>query len=150
MSPEVNVLEDTISWFQRAVPEPTDNNLHVQLGVHMEEFSELLQEIFSKDVTTACMLSAAKEAVRELANHLKKEQGVIAFPDRVATLDAICDGLVTGTGLAHMLSMDVVRGLHEVNRSNESKFVDGQPIFNEQGKIKKGPNYHPPRLRPFV
>lgn len=150
MTLNANVLEDTVSWFQRAVPEPTDKNLHVQLGVHMEEFAELLQEIFSKDVTTACMLSAAKEAVRELANHLKKEEGVIAFPDRVATLDAICDGQVTGAGLAYMLNMDVVRGLHEVNRANESKFIDGQPVFNEQGKIKKGPDYQPPYLRPFV
>lgn len=150
MIPNVNVLEDTVSWFQRAVPEPTDKNRHVQLGVHIEEFYELLQEVFSKDVTTACMLSAAKEAVRELANHIKKEEGVIAFPDRIATLDAICDGQVTGAGLAYMLNMDVVRGLHEVNRSNESKFVDGQPVFDEQGKIKKGPDYRSPYLRPFV
>ena len=150
MVPEINVLKDTVSWFQRAVPKPSDKHLHVQLGVHMEEFAELLQEIFSKDVTTACMLSAAKEAVKELANHLKKEQGVIAFPDRVAALDAICDGQVTGARLAHMLNMDVVGGLQEVNRSNESKFVDGQPIFDAQGKIKKGPNYQPPCLKPFV
>lgn len=150
MNLNVNVLEDTVGWFQKAVPNPTDKSIHVQLGVHMEEFAELLNEIFSKDVTTACMLSQAKSAVEELANHLKKNEGLVAFPDRVKTLDAICDGLVTGPGLAYMLKMDPVRGLHEVNRSNYSKFVDGEPIFDERGKIKKGPDYQSPYLRPFV
>ena len=49
-----------------------------------------------------------------------------------------------------MLNYDVVGGLDEVNRSNYSKFVDGQPLFDENRKIKKGPQYSRPDLTPYL
>ena len=49
-----------------------------------------------------------------------------------------------------MLGMDPVGGLAEVNESNWSKFVDGEPQFDENKKIKNGPNYRKPDLSPFV
>ena len=70
--------------------------------------------------------------------------------DRVALLDAICDRIVTGIGMAHMLGMDIIGALDEVNRSNFSKFEDGKPVFNEHGKIKKGRDYKAPELEKFV
>lgn len=49
-----------------------------------------------------------------------------------------------------MNGFDIVGALQEVNRSNWSKFENGEPIFDENGKIKKGPNYRPPDLSKFV
>jgi predicted HAD superfamily Cof-like phosphohydrolase len=70
--------------------------------------------------------------------------------DRKALLDSLCDQIVTAVGVAHMFGMDISGALSEVNRSNWSKFVEGKPVFNEHGKIAKGPNYTPPDLARFV
>lgn len=145
-----NVLGSTYEWFLRAVPVPTNKNLHVQLGVHFEEVAEMVDELYSHDVTTAKLIAHAHEALAQLSIHLKTHDNVICFPDRVSTLDAICDQLVTATGVARMMHMDPVGGLFEVNRSNWSKFVNGEPQFNAQGKIMKGESYSPPNLTPFV
>ena len=64
-------------------------------------------------------------------------------------LDALCDQIVTAVGVAHMFGMNIEGAMDEVNRSNFSKFVDGKPVFNEHGKIIKGPNYTPPDLTGF-
>ncbi|MNL46424.1 hypothetical protein D3C87_1691330 [compost metagenome] len=66
-------------------------------------------------------------------------------------LDSICDQIVTGTGVAHTLDYDIVGAMTEVNRSNFSKFDDaGLPIYNEQGKVMKGPNYSPAELSAYL
>ena len=65
-------------------------------------------------------------------------------------LDALADGIVTATGMAHMAGMDIVGALGEVNRSNWSKFEDGKPVFNENGKIAKGKDYSKPELKPYL
>lgn len=149
--PAQNVLAATYEWFLRAVPIPTNKNLHVQLGVHFEEVGEMLDEVYSRDMETANLVAEARLAMERLATHLKTAPNdVIAFPDRMKTLDSICDQLVTATGVARMMQMDAVGGLSEVNRSNWSKFVNGEPQFNEQGKIMKGESYSPPNLSPFI
>jgi drug/metabolite transporter (DMT)-like permease len=54
---------------------------------------------------------------------------------------------VTGIGSAYCAGMKAADACERVNTSNWSKFdVDGNPIFNENGKISKGPNYTPPDL----
>ena len=146
-------LGETQRWFQVAVPNPDAKNIRVQLSAHIEEVAELLAEVHTNDFITLSLLTAALKNLTQLKDRLRQPVGCvyISFPDRQATLDGICDGLVTGTGLAHMLSMDAVGGLSEVNRSNFSKFDDdGMPIFNEIGKIVKGENYTPPDLKPYV
>jgi len=49
-----------------------------------------------------------------------------------------------------MFELNILDGLTEVNRSNWSKFVDGKPLFDENGKIKKGPGYSKPDLSGLV
>lgn len=143
-------LEETYRWFTKAVPTPTDKNIRVQLGVHLEEVGELLAEMHTNDHTTMVLLEVTRKNLHDLSKRLKETDPSVVFPDRRATLDAICDQLVTGTGFAYMLGMDPVGGLAEVNESNWSKFVDGEPQFDENKKIKKGPNYRKPDLSPFV
>ncbi len=127
-------------WFETAVPEPTPHNASVQYGCHLEEVSEgLLASLDSIDA----------EMVSQLA-HDYKHGMELAIADREEMLDALCDQIVTAIGVAHMLGMDIEGALQEVARSNDSKFVDGHPIFNESGKIMKGPNYTKPDLSGFV
>lgn len=136
-------LEKTLEWFQKAVPNPTDKNKSVQLGVCYEEFAELL-------TAQGCQITSSM--VSGLADEYKK--GLEYVDDdpqkRVETLDALCDIIVTVVGVAHMLDMDIISAMQEVNRSNFSKFVNGKPVFNEQGKITKPDTYSPPNLEEFI
>jgi predicted HAD superfamily Cof-like phosphohydrolase len=136
----------TALWFKRAVPTPTDKNLQVQTGVHLEEVCEMLDAMLP-DANSAAAFFKTKTALFNLAEGLKKGIYKVEIADRKEVLDAVCDQLVTATGIGHMLGMDVPEGLNRVNSSNFSKFGrDGQPIFNENGKIIKGPSYAPPNL----
>ena len=89
--------------------------------------------------------------IEEIATLLKTGQLKIINVDANAVLDGITDQQVTAIGIGHMLGMDTTGALAEVDRSNFSKFgKDGQPIFDENGKIKKGPHYVKPNLEPFL
>ena len=145
-----NVLAATYEWFARAVPKPTEKNLAVQCGVHFEEVAEMLDEIRTNDHMLLAYVQDAHRALTKLSNHLKKEDTNLTFTNRTATLDSICDQLVTGAGVGWMLGMDPVGGLAEVNRSNWSKFINGLPQFDANGKIMKAGDYSPPNLEPFV
>ena len=141
------------SWFEQAMPAPTIHNFQVQLGCHFEEVAEMLIEL--RVVGTAQHVSghAVQEALRavsKLADQLKQGEITVVPLSRKLLLDSICDQNVTGTGVAHMLGMDIEGALNEVNQRNWSKFVDGKPIFDDNGKIKKGPNYKEPKLAGFV
>jgi predicted HAD superfamily Cof-like phosphohydrolase len=68
--------------------------------------------------------------------------------DIVAVADALSDLLyvVYGTGLVYGIDLD--KTFNEVHRSNMSKLgADGKPIYREDGKVLKGPNYTPPDLK---
>ena len=145
-----NVLAVTYEWFMRAVPKPTEKNLAVQCGVHFEEVAEMLDEIQTNDPMLLAYVHDTHRALTSLANYLKKEDTNLTFKNRTATLDALCDQLVTATGVGRMLDMDPVGGLAEVNRSNWSKFINGLPQFDANGKIMKAGDYSPPNLEPFV
>jgi predicted HAD superfamily Cof-like phosphohydrolase len=137
-------LQSTKEWFEAAVPAPTDKNRMVQLGVHIEEFSEMFDAMGAADVA---------KPMFNLASVFKSgtsPDGAITFDqltiDRKAMLDALCDQIVTATGVAHVLGMNITEALDRVNKSNWSKFVDGKPLFDENGKITKGPDYVKPDL----
>lgn len=147
-----NTLDNTLRWFSEAKPNPTKNDLIVQMGVHFEEVTEMLENISTSDSPAARKLDTAYSALLALANDMKAdpESYYVAEDQRPGILDALCDQIVTATGTGYMLGMDVVGAMNEVNRSNWSKFVDGKAIFNEQGKIAKGPDYTKPDLTRFV
>lgn len=148
-----NPLQNTLEWFQKALPHQTCKNAQVQMGVHFEEVKEMLDCITAGDGTSAALLRDAKEALHALAEDMKQNQNLVytLLPhDRLNMIDAIADQLVTAVGSAHTFDMDPVGALDEVNASNYSKFVDGQAIFNKNGKIAKGPDYYRPDLRPYI
>lgn len=131
-------------WFVEAVPTPTDKNRAVQLGCHLEEVAEMLCALFPGDSQLAKLMD-------EKAIYFKTEYpGIFHEADRQELLDALCDQIVTAVGLAHMFGLDIEGALAEVDRSNWSKFVDGKPVFDENGKIAKPTSYSPPDLTPFL
>jgi hypothetical protein len=146
------VLSNTKLWFEKAVPQPSLQNFTTQVGVHFEEVGEMIDEITGIDLRTESLLVQAREALSALGDHLKANSGCISIrpEDEVNFLDAICDQVVTGTGVAHMLHYDMLGAMTAVNESNFSKFVDGQPIFNENMKIMKGPDFFKPVLSPYI
>lgn len=143
-------IAGTKDWFEKAVPNPNSKNVHTQTGVHFEEVGEFVDSLSGLTAMTETLLLNASNAMHELAQHLKTHDGVIATPDRVEVLDALSDQIVTATGVAHMMKLNIVGALNEVNASNFSKFVNGVPQFDENRKIKKGPLYYKPILTKFV
>ena len=65
--------------------------------------------------------------------------------------DALTDILYVTYGAGHSFGIDLDKCFQEVQNSNMSKLgVDGKPIYNENGKVMKGPNYFKPNLNKFV
>lgn len=147
-----NTLSHTLLWFELARPAPTSKQFHTQTGVHFEEVAEMLDEITPLAPKAIILLHEAKVALKALATYLKETDETITVEPhaRANFLDAICDQIVTGTGVAQHCGFPVVEALTEVNASNWSKFVDGKPIVDANGKIMKGPDHFKPDLSAFV
>ena len=155
------MIENIREWFKRAVPEPQPVNQKAQLSFHMEEFAEMLDALVASGINAngeafdPAEQDAAEtyHAVKYLGEGIRYGKIIPSLDkmDRKEFLDSLCDQIVTAVGVAHMLNLDIVGALNEVNKSNWSKFdADGQPIFDETKKIIKGPNYFKPVLDPFI
>ena len=65
--------------------------------------------------------------------------------------DSLTDILYVTYGAGHAFGIDLDKCFDEVQRSNMSKLGEnGKPIYNDQGKVLKGPNYFEPNLKKFV
>lgn len=135
-------------WHKRARPNPTEENLSVQFGCHIEEFVEGIDAVsFEIPENSTVDFSQMMDALDALANGLKNGTITMQIDDRKEFLDSIADQIVTGVGCGHCAGMKTTQAVAAVNSSNWSKFdKNGQPIFNEHGKIAKGPDYAPPNL----
>jgi len=129
-------------WHRRARPDPVQENFNVQLGCHVEEFIEMLDAVKFNSTWT----NLRYELVL-LADRLKSNMENADIVDRKEFLDSLADQIVTSVGVGHCAGMKTSDAVDAVSRSNWSKFNDeGFPIFNEHGKIAKGPNYKRPYL----
>ena len=71
--------------------------------------------------------------------------------DLLEVADALTDILYVTYGAGHAFGIDLDKCFDEVQNSNMSKLDnDGKPIFNDDGKVMKGPNYFKPDLKKFV
>lgn len=144
-------LLDTFTWFEKAFPQPVAKNFTTQLGVHLEEVAEMLETLEGTDGHTRSMLANAILRLQDLGDYLKAQEGSIEVANEVELLDALCDQIVTATGVAYMRGQDIIGAMTEVNASNFSKFDDkGNPIYNANLKLMKGPRYFKPVLTPFL
>jgi predicted HAD superfamily Cof-like phosphohydrolase len=65
--------------------------------------------------------------------------------------DALTDILYVTYGAGHAFGIDLDKCFNEIQQSNMSKLgEDGKPIYNEHGKVMKGPNYFQPNLQKFI
>jgi predicted HAD superfamily Cof-like phosphohydrolase len=144
-------IESIALWHKRARPSPTDDQFQVQLGCHFEEIIEQLETIRSDNDYTQFMIDMTVQSLTLLSRSLKKNTASVWVDDPVGFLDAAVDQIVTSVGVAHCANMDVIGAVKEVDSSNWSKYdEDGMPLFDDFGKISKGPNYVPPSLTSFI
>ena len=85
-----------------------------------------------------------KEELEELNQAIKNK-------DIIEVADALTDILYVTYGAGHAFGVDLDKCFDEVQQSNMSKLgPDGKPIYNESGKVMKGPNYFKPKLSKFI
>jgi predicted HAD superfamily Cof-like phosphohydrolase len=88
------------------------------------------------------------DLIEEELNELKE---AIKNNDLVEVADALTDILYVTYGAGHSFGVDLDKCFDEVQRSNMSKLgEDGNPIYNESGKVMKGPNYSAPDLKKII
>ena len=100
--------------------------------------------------------SFSTEKINELRYNLIKEEleelkQAITNKDLLEVADALTDILYVTYGAGHAFGIDLDSCFDEVQNSNMSKLgKDGKPIYNEAGKVMKGPNYFKPDLSKFI
>ena len=145
-------ITDIRNWFKAAKPEPTDKDRLTQIGCHFEEVDEMITSILPRSSLGDYM--SADELAREYKNSNDGDVVNKAYFNscvhNLGLLDALCDQIVTATGVAYMMGFDIEGALKEVIRSNNSKMVNGKFEFDDNGKIAKPDSYSEPDLTPFL
>ena len=112
----------------------------------MKTFGQEVKEKagFPNEKITSLRYDLIKEELDELKEALDKK-------DIKEVADALTDILYVTYGAGHAFGIDLDKCFEEVQNSNMSKLgVDGKPIYNENGKVMKGPKYFKPNLKKFV
>jgi predicted HAD superfamily Cof-like phosphohydrolase len=149
-------IESIALWHSRARPTPTDESFNVQLGCHLEEIVEMVECLrFTYKNGTGVEMpgknSMIYQQLKDFSDGLKSGRITAQIADRKGLVDSVADQIVTGVGVGHCANMQVVKAVDIVNTSNWSKFSpEGEPYFDQNGKILKGPNYVPPALEDCV
>lgn len=145
-------VERILAWFKAAKPNPTEKNVATQLGAHFEEVFEMMLALGITDANALAMQRISDDFYKSKSVSENCVGNPVELPEnwKVALLDALCDQIVTSVGVGYMLRFDIEGALKNVIDSNHSKFVDGKPLFNENGKITKGPGYIAPSLEQFI
>ena len=117
-----------------------------KVGIFMKTFGQEIKNrpSFSTEKINQLRISLIQEELDEL-----KE--AVANNDLLEVADALTDLLYVTYGAGHAFGIDLDKCFNEVQNSNMSKLgEDGKPIYNELGKVMKGPNYFKPDLTKFV
>ena len=117
-----------------------------KVGAFMKTFGQevKLRPSLSTDKINKLRLSLIKEELDELKEAISKK-------DLVEIADALTDILYVTYGAGHAFGINLDRCFNEVQNSSMSKLDEnGKPIFNELGKVMKGPNYFKPNLKKYL
>ena len=117
-----------------------------KVGVFMKTFGQNVKQSssFSSEKINALRVSLIKEELDELIEAMNKK-------DLVEVADALTDILYVTYGAGHAFGINLDDCFEEVQNSNMSKLdKDGKPIYNDKGKVMKGPNYFKPDLSKFI
>ena len=114
----------------------------------------LFMKTFGQDVKTSASLSSKK--ITDLRLSLIEEELIelkeaIENKNLTEVADALTDILYVTYGAGHAFGINLDECFDEVQKSNMSKLgVDGKPIFNDKGKVMKGPNYFKPNFSKLI
>ena len=99
---------------------------------------------FSDAKTNKLRIALIKEELEELTEAMQNE-------NLLEVADALTDILYVTYGAGHAFGIELDKCFEEVQNSNMSKLgEDGKPIYNEAGKVMKGPNYFKPDLSKYL
>ena len=114
----------------------------------------VFMKTFGQEVKTKSELSNEKInnlRINLIIEELEELKIAIKQKDILEVADALTDILYVTYGAGHAFGINLDRCFDEVQNSNMSKLDnDGKPIYNENGKVMKGPNYFKPNLSKFV
>tara|TARA_B100000212_G_C27000649_1_gene374824 strand:+ start:94 stop:468 length:375 start_codon:yes stop_codon:yes gene_type:complete len=117
-----------------------------KVGIFMKTFGQDVKQSssFSTNKINKLRVSLIKEELDELIEAMNKK-------DLVEVADALTDILYVTYGAGHAFGINLDDCFEEVQSSNMSKLAkDGRPIYNDKGKVMKGPNYFKPDLNKFI
>ena len=117
-----------------------------KVGIFMKTFGQDVKNkpSFSTDKINKLRVDLIKEELEELTDAMNNK-------DLVEVADALTDILYVTYGAGHAFGIDLDKCFEEVQNSNMSKLgEDGKPIYNESGKVMKGPKYFKPDLSKFI
>ena len=117
-----------------------------KVGIFMKTFGQEVkdQPAFSSEKINKLRYDLIKEELAELKDAMEKK-------DLLEVADALTDILYVTYGAGHAFGINLDKCFEEVQNSNMSKLDEnGKPIYNEYGKVMKGPNYFKPDLSKFV
>ena len=117
-----------------------------KVGLFMRTFGQEIKNKseLSSEKINSLRLSLIQEELDELTKAMKEN-------DILEVADALTDILYVTYGAGHAFGIDLDKCFDEVQRSNMSKLSkDGKPIYNEHGKVMKGPDYFKPDLSKFI
>ena len=112
----------------------------------MQTFGQQIKEKaeFPDEKITKLRYELIEEELQELKEAIDKK-------DIKEVADALTDILYVTNGAGHAFGINLDKCFQEVQNSNMSKLdQNGKPIYNEKGKVMKGPNYFKPDLTKFV
>ena len=117
-----------------------------KVGLFMKTFGQEVKNKpgLSSDKINNLRISLINEELEELKQAMKNK-------DLKETVDALTDILYVTYGAGHAFGVNLDKCFDEVQKSNMSKLgEDGKPIYNEAGKVMKGPSYFKPDLSKFI
>ena len=117
-----------------------------KVGLFMSTFGQEVKKKseLSSEKTNFLRLSLIQEELEELTKAIKEN-------DILEVADALTDILYVTYGAGHSFGINLDKCFDEVQKSNMSKLgKDGKPIYNEHGKVMKGPDYFKPDLSKFL
>ena len=117
-----------------------------KVGTFMKTFGQEVKTkpSFSSDKINKLRIDLIKEELEELTEAMQNK-------DLLEVADALTDILYVTYGAGHAFGINLDKCFQEVQNSNMSKLGEnGEPIYNESGKVMKGPNYFKPDLSKFV
>ena len=117
-----------------------------KVGIFMKTFGQDVKNkpSFSTDKINKLRIDLIKEELEELKEAMNNK-------DLIEVADALTDILYVTYGAGHAFGIDLDKCFDEVQNSNMSKLDEnGNPIYNDSGKVMKGPNYFKPDLSKFV